>query len=432
MSEIESNSRRDFLKKAAVLSSFFIVPRHVLGNGFLAPSDKINLGFIGCGMQSGGLRNNFMNLPETQLVAASDVFKSKLDRFIKDAHKKYEETSGKSDYKSVTGYEDFRELLGRKDIDAVVIATPDHWHAAMSVKAAEAGKDIYCEKPLSLTVKEGRAMVKAARKHKRILQTGSMQRSAPEFTKAVQLVRSGVIGKVTKIIVSVGGPPKPWDLKPEATPGDLNWNLWLGPNTIERQYSHRVAPPIPEGFWPDWRLYDETGGGFMTDWGAHMFDIAQWGLDMDHSGPTSIIYPKDTGKEGKGLIYRYANGVEMVHQPEKGNYCHFIGTEGEVKVGRGKLETTPDSLNTKTFTAGELGVYVSKNHYQDFYNSIRSRKAPICDVEIGHRTATVCNIGNIAYKLGQNLEWDPKKETFKNNKEANQLLGRPMKKEWAV
>ncbi len=432
MKESTKHSRRDFLKKSAVLSSFFIVPRHVLGGaGFLAPSDKITLGFIGCGKQSGGLRNRFLSLDDTQLVAASDVYKSKLETFIAGAHKVYEEKSGSS-YKAVEAYDDFRELLARKDIDAVVIVSPDHWHASMAVKAAEAGKDIYCEKPLSLTVKEGRAMVKAARKHDRVFQTGSMQRSSPEFTQAVQLVRSGAIGTVQKIHVSVGGPPKPWDLAPETAPADLNWDRWMGPNTIERPFSHRLAPPLSASFWPDWRSYDEFGGGFMTDWGAHMFDIGQWGLDMDASGPTDIIYPEDTGKEGKGLIYQYANGVQMIHRPEGKNYCHFVGTEGEVWVTRGEIKTTPDNLKAKTFKPEDTSVYVCTNHYQDFLNAVKTRKNPICDVEVGHRTATVCNIGNIAYRLGTSLRWDPAKEKFKGNKAANKLLGRPLRKEWAV
>ena len=206
-------NRRDFLKAGAVVSSFMIVPRHVLGRGYRAPSDMIALGFIGCGRQSGGLRNRFLDTQETRIIAASDVYAVKLDAFVNATNKWYTEKLGQGSYKAAAGIKDFRELLSRKDIDAVVIAAPDHWHAAMAVRAAEAGKDIYCEKPLSLTVKEGRAMVNATRKHNRVFQTGSMQRSAPEFTKAVQLVRSGAIGTVKKVYVNVGGPPKVWDLQ---------------------------------------------------------------------------------------------------------------------------------------------------------------------------------------------------------------------------
>lgn len=425
----ERLNRRDFLKAGAAVSSFMIVPRHVLGRGYQAPSDMIALGFIGCGRQSGGLRNRFLDTQETRIIAASDVYSIKLDTFVNATNKWYSEKLGQGSYKAATGIKDFRELLLRKDIDAVVIAAPDHWHAAMAVRAAEAGKDIYCEKPLSLTVKEGRAMVNAARKHNRVFQTGSMQRSAPEFTKAVQLVRSGAIGTVKKVYVNVGGPPKVWDLQSETRPEGLDWDLWMGPNTVERPYNNELAPAMDAKFWPKWRDYVEFGGGGMTDWGAHMFDIAQWGLNMDASGPAELVY----SEPGKGLIYKYANGIEVVHRPMEGKqHCHFVGTDGEVFVARGELKTTPEPLKDKVFNAGDAGVYVSTNHYKDFLNAIRTRKPPICDVETGHRTASVCNIGNIAYGLGRSLKWDPVKEDFVGDKEASQRLGRPMRKEWKV
>lgn len=425
----ERLNRRDFLKASAVISSFMIVPRHVLGRGYQAPSDMIPLGFIGCGRQSGGLRNRFLDTQETRIVAASDVYAVKLDSFVNATNKWYTEKLGQGTYKAATGIGDFRELLSRKDIDAVVIAAPDHWHAAMAVRAAEAGKDIYCEKPLALTVREGRAMVDATRKHNRVFQTGSMQRSAPEFTKAVQLVRSGAIGTVKKVYVNVGGPPKAWDLQAETKPDGLNWDLWMGPNETERPYNNALAPAMDATFWPKWRDYTEFGGGGMTDWGAHMFDIAQWGLNMDASGPTELVY----AEPGQGLVYKYANGVEVVHRPIQGKqHCHFVGTDGEVFVARGELKTTPENLKDKTFDTADAGVYVSTNHYKDFLNAIRTRKPPICDVEIGHRTASVCNIGNIAYGLGRSLKWDPAAEKFEGDKTANKLLGRSMRKEWKV
>lgn len=418
------------MKAGAVLSTFMIVPRHVLGGpGFLAPSDKITLGFIGCGKQGGSLRKSFLS-NDAQIVAASDVYKDKLDKFKDETEKWYALRLQKSKFEGITSYEDFREILARKDVDAVVIALPDHWHAAAAVRAAEAGKDIYCEKPLSLTVAEGRAMVDATRKYKRIFQTGNMQRSWPEFRQAVQLVRSGAIGEVKQVFVSVGGPPKPWDLKAEPTPAGLNWAGWLGPNVVERPYNNDLAPTLEYDFYPHWRNYEEFGGGMMTDWGAHMFDIGQWGLGMDESGPVEITVPGPNIKEG--LVYKYANGAQMTHRPMEGNHCHFIGSEGEVWVARKKLVTTPKSLENKSFSKDEYKVYVSENHYQNFLDSIKSREKPICDVEVGHRTATVCNIGNIAYRLGKSLKWDPEKEKFENDKAANDLLGRSMKKEWKV
>jgi predicted dehydrogenase len=425
-------SRRNFLKNTAALSSVFIIPRHVLGGqGFIAPNDKVTVGFIGCGKQSSGLQRRFFNLAGAQILAASDVYAVKLEKFVNENDRLYGEAGGQSGYKATAAFVDYRELLERKDIDAVVIASPDHWHAAMSVHAAEAGKDIYCEKPLSLTVKEGRAMVDATRKHGRVFQTGSMQRSGKEFTQAVQLVRSGAIGEIKKIIVSVGGPPKEWDLPAEATPEGLNWELWMGPNVIGRPYNNFLAPGLESTFWAKWRDYKEFGGGYMTDWGAHMFDIGQWGLGMDNSGPVKII-PPGAGKES-GLIYVYQNGVQMIHQPEAGkNYCHFFGSDGDVYVQRGELRTNPLSLKDKVFAPGDYKFYVSENHYADFLNAVKTRKPPICDVEVGHRTATVCNIGNIGYALQRPLEWDPEKERFRKDVEANKMLKRKMKKEWKV
>ena len=432
MKPLKPITRRNFLRNAAVLSSVLIVPRHVLGGaGFTAPSDKITLGFIGCGRQGVGLQRRFANLTSTQIVAACDPYAIKLEKLVMANNQFYAELTGQSKYDATASFVDYRELLARTDIDAVIIASPDHWHASMAVHAAEAGKDIYCEKPLSLTVREGRAMVDAARKHKRVFQTGSMQRSSKEFTQAAQLVRSGAIGDVKKIVVSVGGPPKDWDLQTEALPQGLNWELWMGPNTVERPYNNNLAPLPDATFWARWRDYKEFGGGGMTDWGAHMFDIGQWGIGMDHSGPVKVI-PPGPGKQS-GLIYQYENGIEMIHQPEPGkNYCHFFGSEGEVYVQRGLLRTSPETLKDKAFAPGDYKVYVSTDHYQDFINAIKTRKAPICDVEVGHRTATVCNIGNIAYALGRALEWDPEKEKFKRDGEANKLLKRKMKKEWKV
>lgn len=427
--EINTLNRRDFLKAGAVISSFMIVPRHVLGKGYLAPSDKIALGFIGCGRQSGGLRNRSLDTMEAQIIAASDVYAVKRESFVTNVNKWYAEKAAQSNYKLAVGIEDFRELLSRKDIDAVIIAAPDHWHASMAVRAAEAGKDIYCEKPLSLTVKEGRAMVEATRKHNRVFQTGSMQRSSKEFTQAAQLVRSGAIGTLKQVFVNVGGPPKVWDLKEETKPDGLNWDLWMGPNAINRPYNNELAPAMNATFWPKWRDYIEFGGGGMTDWGAHMFDIAQWGLGMDDSGPVELIYSEPT----KGLVYKYANGVEVIHRPMEGKqHCHFVGSDGEVFVARGELRTTPETLKDKVFNQDDYKVYVSDNHYKDFLNAIRTRKPPICDVEVGHRTASICNLGNIAYRLQRSLKWNPKKEEFKKDKEANQLLGRDMKAEWKV
>ena len=425
-------NRKDFIQKTSVaVASFFIVPRHVLGKGYTAPSDLLNFGFIGCGKQSGGLRSNFLKSNQVQFVAAAEVDTLKRNKWVEAANQFYAEKSGQQTYKSCEPMTDFRQLLARKDIDAVVIAAPDHWHAVMAVKACEAGKDVYCEKPLALTVAEGRAMVKAARKNERVFQTGSMQRSWSEFQQAANLVQSGAIGEVKRVVVSVGGPPKPWDLPTEATPEGLDWDFWLGPNTVPRPYNNQLAPPSEAKFWPKWRDYNEFGGGGMTDWGAHMFDIAQWGLGMDNSGPAELIPPTDGS--GKGLIYKYKSGTELIHQPTEGKqYCHFIGTEGEVWVARGELKTTPGSLKSQVFNETNRKVYFADNHYLDFLQAIKSRRNPICDVEIGHRTASICNLGNIAYQLKRPLKWNPETEKFADDAEANALLSRPMRPEWNI
>jgi predicted dehydrogenase len=424
-------SRRKFLNQAAILSSVMIVPRFVLGGkGYTAPSDKISLGFIGAGRQGSGLLNNFLKLDEAQVVAASDVYASKLKNFTTKANKFYADKTGQSSYDGCKSYEDFRELLARKDINAVVIATPDHWHAVHAIRAAEAGKDIYCEKPLSLTIKEGRAMVKAARKHDRIFQTGSMQRSAPEFRQTAELIRNGYLGEIKTVKVSIGGGPLPYDLPKEDLPQGLNWDLWLGPNEYVH-YNNLIAPAPGADIWARWRYYKGLGGGDLTDWGAHMFDIVQWSLDMDESGPTEIIPPN--GNDVKFLTYKYGNGITMTQENFGKNHAiRFIGTEGELDVQRTKLETSKPELATRVIGENEKRVYKSENHYRDFTNSIRSRKKPICDIETGHRSATVCNLGNIAFETKRPLKWNPKKETFKNDKEANEMLGRKLKQEWAI
>ena len=425
-----SSIRRVFLKQATGLAVFSIVPRHVLGRGFLAPSDQIAIGFIGLGRQAGGLRGQFLK-NDGRIIAACDVDPSKVMAFSEAVNAHYAAQTNVTTYNGCQRYDDYRTLLNNKDIDAVVIATPDHWHSVMAVQAAKAGKDIYCEKPLSLTIEEGRDMVKATRKYKRVFQTGNMQRSWPEFRQAVELVRGGFIGDVKTVNVNVGGPPRPWDLEAQPLPAGVNWNAWLGPNTIARPYNGVLLPTPKDTFWGQWRDIDEFGGGGMTDWGAHMFDIAQWGLGMDDSGPVEVIASPESN--GNGLVYRYANGVEMRHQRVEGKqFCQFIGTEGEVKVARGELTTTPVTLKDKVIGEGQRKVYFSDNHYKDFLDAIQSRRNPISDVEIGHRTATVCTIGNIAYRLKRSLRWNPAKEKFENDAEANRLLSRPMRKEWSV
>ncbi|AWW00144.1 Gfo/Idh/MocA family protein [Arcticibacterium luteifluviistationis] len=424
-------NRRDFLKSSAIASSFFILPRHVLGKGFLAPSDMVNMAFIGCGKQSNGLQSRFHETGQVNIVAAADPHRLKLERFTKNLTKLVKKSSLDTSFKA---YEDYRQIIEDKSIDSVVVVTPDHWHAAMTVKAAEAGKDIYCEKPLALTVKEGRAMVKAVRKNNRVLQTGSMQRSWPEFLRTAELIRNGYLGEIKEIFVNVGNPPKDIDFVAQPLPNHLNWDLWMGPNTDKTPYNELLAPTLENDFWALWREYKPFGGGYITDWGAHMFDIVQWALDMDNSGPVKVSAPLSKNMSGdiRGLKYTYKNGITVTHKDfGKNNGIRFIGSEGTLDVQRKKLEE-PDNLKKVVIKETDIRLKHPENHYIDFINSMRSRELPICDVEIGHRTSSMCNIGNIAYELGAELDWNPKKETFKNNAAANALLGREMRAEHGI
>jgi predicted dehydrogenase len=428
--------RRKFIKESATLfAGITILPRFVLGgkradgSKYIPPSDIISLGFIGCGKQSRSLANSFIPTNQIRIAGLSEVYKDKSLLLLNTIKNIYEKNKQAGTYNDIPVYNDFRELLAMKDVDAVVIATPDHWHAAIAVRAAEAGKDIYCEKPMSLTVKEGRAMVKATRKHNRVFQTGNMQRSWPEFRQAVELVRNGYIGEIKNIKVSVGPPPVAYNLPEQPVPAGLDWTQWLGPNEF-KPFNAELAPPVTKDVYPNWRNYKEFGGGGMTDWGAHMFDIAQWALDMDNSGPVKIFAPD---KDHPYLTYEYENGVIMTHEKwEWNNAVLFTGSEGEIRIQRGKLEATPAALKNKIIGENEKHVYKSENHYLDFLNAIRKRSKPISDVEVGHRTASVCNIGNIAYELKRPLRWDPVTEKFTNDHEANNLLGRKMLNDWKI
>jgi predicted dehydrogenase len=271
-------------------------------------------------------------------------------------------------------------------------------------------------------------MVNAARKNDRVFQTGSMQRSSKEFRTACELVRNGRIGKVKQVIVDVGPPSRPCDLPEEPMEPGLNWDMWLGP-APSRPYNSVLSPRGVHQHFPDWRNYREYSGGMMTDWGAHHFDIAQWGLGMDDSGPVEIIPPEDP-KATRGVRYLYANGVEMIHGDSGG--VLFIGTEGKILVNRGKFEATPSSLADEPLGANAIRLYNSYSHTKDFLDCMRSRKKPICDVEIGCRSVTVCLLGNLAYWHHRRLRWDPVKEEFDGDKEANEWLDRPKRSPWKV
>jgi len=425
----EKLSRRDFLRESASASIAtigfpYILPSLVIGQA--APSNRITLGFIGMGKQSQHLIRSFLNSPGTQTLAVCDVDKLKLKR-AQDTVQEHYSKPNSTPYKGCAAYGDFRELLARDDIDAVVIATPDHWHAIIVIQAAQAGKDIYCEKPLAQTIAEARAMVNAVRRYGRIFQTGSMQRSDDKFRFACELVRNGYIGEVKTVTVGIGGPPEDKPLPAEPVPDYLDWDMWVGPAPW-RPYNSDLSPHISFDGFPNWRYHSDLGGGGMTDWGAHHFDIAQWGLGMDETGPVAIIPPD--GKDYKVLTYKYANGVIMTR--DNANGILFTGTKGRVEVNRGYLKTWPDTLQSQQLKPEEIHLYDSKNHYTDWLDAIRKRTKPICDIETGCRSVTVCHLGNIAYRLGRPLKWDPQREVFVNDSNANRLLSRAMRSPWQL
>jgi len=423
-------NRRQFLKQVtgiacSTIALPYFVPSSVLGKaGNVPPSNRITLGFVGTGKQGKYLIRSFLNSPGTQVLAGCDVDRLKLEGGQKIVEEHYTEKSGIT-YKGYECYRDFRDLLARDDIDAVVIATPDHWHAIMVIQSAKAGKDIYCEKPLSQTIIEARAMVNAVRRYGRIFQTGSMQRSDWHFRLGCELVLNGYIGELKHVTVGVGGPPQDRPLSAQPVPDYLDWDMWVGP-ALWRPYNSELSPHISVDIFPHWRNHSSFGGGGMTDWGAHHFDIAQWGLSMDDSGPVEIIPPD--GKEYKVLTYRYANGVTMTR--DNANGILFTGNKGKVETNRGHLQTWPDTLKNQQIGPNEIHLYQSNNHYTDWLDAIRKRSKPICDIEIGCRSVTVCHLGNIAYKLGRPLKWDPEHEVFIGDSQANRLLSRPMRSPW--
>ena len=422
--------RRSFIKKSTVASSVFsIVPSHVMGFSGVTPNDKIHLGFIGVGRQGRGLMTNFVNYDNAALVAVSDVDIKKMAYFTETFQKQL--VRKKKALQQLNEIKSYRELLGRKDIDAVVIASPDHWHAQMAVDAAKAGKDIYCEKPLSSSVAEGRAMVDAARKYQRVFQTGSMQRSWERFRHGVELIRNGYIGQIKEIKVAVGAPYKACDLPTQETPDTIDWDAWIGPAPY-RGYHMDLACPLEDKRWGQWRDYKPFGGGMITDWGAHMFDIIQWALDQDHSGPTVFTPPSRPAESG--LNYTYNNGIKVTHTKwgDGNNEIQFIGSEGRLEVSRSYLRTYPNEALADTLLkdSDTQRVYNSENHHEDWLDAIRNRTRPICDVEIGHRTASVCNIANIAYSLQRPLEWNLVREQFVDDPGANLMLDRAYRGQW--
>ncbi len=393
-------------------------------------NDTIRIGMIGLGQQAINLMNGFARIPGVQIVAGADVYGIKRKRLEKRLNDYYLENNVSVDVKT---YKDYRELLDRKDIDAVVIATPDHWHALNAIDACKAGKDIYLEKPITFTLKESLEVVKAVRSHEVLLAVGSQQRSDNNFQHAVNMVREEAIGKLQKINAYVGPPPAPYNLPIEEIPADLDWNTWLGPLAADVHYNSRLNPPVSldppvnEEYWAEWRYFKETGGGFTCDWGAHNFDIGQWGLNKDRGGPVMII---PAGYEDtEFLTYVYDSGVTMTNEPwdempTRG--IKFWGSDGWIEVSRGRYAASDDSLLPEGYDDANEGLRYESGtgHLVNFIDSLRSREEPIANVETGQRTCATCILGNIAHELGRPVKWDPEKQYFVDDPDAEKFFHR--------
>lgn len=394
---------------------------------------KVNLGFIGLGQQAMYLLATFMEFDDVRVLAGCDVYDIKRERFERRVKEYYQ---GKGEKKvKVDVYEDYQDLLARKDIDAVVIATPDHQHAIIAIAACKAGKDVYLEKPLTLTIYEGQQLVKAVRKYGRILQVGSQQRSSGEFIHAATLCREGILGKIEKIKVHCGrtatnpksAAPVPYNLPKQEVPAGLNWDKWLGPLPTSVWYNQELDPFIDaehnESFWGAWRWYKETGGGLMTDWGAHMFDIAQWSIGKDGNGGPVKICPPGYGRYDQ-LTFEYDNGTIVTEEPYNGGEqgLKIYGENGWVMVCRGSLRAS-DKKFEKMDLGVEKGAYESQSaHRRIWIDAVKAHVDPNCPVETGHTSCTVCNLGNIALQLGRPVCWNPIVQKFMDDAEATKLM----------
>lgn len=406
-----STTRRTFL--GAVASAPLVIPASSPGFGSRHPaSDRITVGIIGCGKMANDYHiPRLLAQPDTQLVAVCEVDRTRREHAAGIINRHYGGEAG-GGFQGVDQYEDYRELVARDDIDAVCIVTPDHWHAIPLIEACQAGKDVYCEKPLTLTIREAERCIQAARRHARVVQTGSQQRSNVfgKFRQAVEIVRSGRLGPIRRVTVGVGDPPLPCDLGGEAIESGLNWDLWLGCAPL-REYHSILSPRGVHGHFPQWRKYHEYSGGGHSDMGAHHYDIAQWALDMDESGPVEIIPPGDPDAR-RGVRYRYANGIELEHGGPGG--CVFHGDNGTLRIDRGVLESDPLSIVETPLGQDDVRLPVSPGHHRDWLDCIRSRQRPVADVEKGARTATLVHLGNLAYRHRRPFRWNPENWQFED------------------
>jgi len=423
--------RRSFMKVAAsALTMPAIIPSSVLGKGgAVAPSNRITVGLIGVGGRMGSVWNAMKRCQGVQGVAVCDV-----QAHLRENYRKSLNLTEKD------SYVDFRELLARADVDTVAIATPDHWHVPISIAAMKAGKDVYCEKPLSNTITEGRALVNTAERYGTIFQHGTQLHSKSGVRRACELVRNGRLGKLKEIrIGSPAGRAFGWP-KQEPVPTGINYDMWLGPAPVT-PYSSTKVGPIPKVGLKGWYfISDYSKAGWIAGYGVHDLDIAQWAIGMEKSGPVSIegkgIYPKDGIFDTVltyDLTYEYANGVKVI-MTDTGKNRHgvkFIGENGWIFT-RGGIEAEPKSLLKEVISPNEIHLYRSPNHAQNFFDCVKTRKETITPAEIAHRATSSALLGGIACQLQRKLKWNPVREIFPDDPEANKLLICSMRSPWQI
>ncbi len=423
MPRTPATSRRDFLATGLAGGAILALPALGYRRAFadVPSSEVIRVGCVGVGRQGTANMNAFLKQKGAVVVALCDVDSKHLAAAAA--------TAEKGGAKGVATHADYRKLLDDKAIDAICVTTPDHWHALPTVEACAAGKDVYCEKPLSLTVVEGQKMVAAAREHKRIVQTGSQQRSGQEFRRACELVRGGAIGKVKEVKVGLPPPNFAGPAVPNsAPPAELDYDRWLGPAPM-KPYNVKHVHYLFRFFW-------DYSGGQQTNFGAHHLDIAQWGLGRDGSGPSAVKAEAKFDPKGwfetpvwSEITYTYPDGVVMLCGQGHPGGTTFIGEKGTIHVTRGKLTASDPAILKADVTS--LPV-TNKSHHGNFLDCVKSRKVPVADVAIGHRSATVCHLGNLAVRTGKPLTWDAEKQTVGDNPEAAAMLDKPYRKPWKL
>ena len=451
--------RRDFIGKSIVgvvgaIAVPTIVPSSVFGKN--APSNKINVGQIGCGRIA---RDH--DLPGTmqheiaRLVAVCDLDKNRLLDGKKLVEAYYTKKTGNANYVDVKMYDDYHDMLNNKDIDAVIISTPDHWHSQPALEAALAGKDVYLQKPTSLTIAEGRLLSDVVKKKGIILQVGTQQRSSPQFRIAAELVRNGRIGKLHTVKIGLPGDPSGPPAPAMPVPAGLNYDMWLG-STPEVPYTEIGVHPQKGYDRPGWLRLEQYGAGMITGWGQHHFDSAAWGMDTEYTGPISVQSVAEFPKAGLWNVHgdfmvkaEYANGITMLTSGGYPNGIRYEGTEGWIFVSRGNyvasssdpvtaaksskaLDASDPKILTSVIGSNEIHLYKSDEHHGNWLDCIQSRKEPISPVEIGHRTCSVCLVSHIAMKLPRKLNWDPKVERFVKDDEANAMLSRSQRKPYGT